>query len=148
MLLALLVLAVVVPPARAQSDAYVIGPGDILEIQVWENKALDQTVFVRPDGKISLPLVGEVQAGGRTIRQFQDALTAAYATMVKAASVTVIVKEIRSRPVYFVGGFARPGVERVSSRSCRRSPSWAGCFRRRTVRRPSCYVGAGASPSI
>jgi polysaccharide biosynthesis/export protein len=116
--LALLFLAIVsslaTAPARAAEPAYVIGPGDVLEIQVWDNKALDQTLFVRPDGKISLPLVGEIQAAGQTVRQFQDVLAEAYLKTVKAASVTVIVKEIRSRPVYFVGGFVKPGVEQLT----------------------------------
>jgi polysaccharide export outer membrane protein len=114
-LLAAVVSVLVAFPAGAdQQAAYVIGPGDVLEIQVWDNKALDQTVFVRPDGKISLPLVGEIQAGGLTVRQFQDALVEAYTRTVKAASVTVMVKEIRSRPVYFVGGFVKPGVEQIT----------------------------------
>jgi polysaccharide biosynthesis/export protein len=113
-LLVAVVSALVAIPARADQPAYVIGPGDVLEIQVWDNKALEQTTFVRPDGKISLPLVGEIQAGGLTVRQFQDALVEAYTRTVKAASVTVIVKEIRSRPVYFVGGFAKPGVEQLT----------------------------------
>jgi len=102
-------LLVAVAPASAVEPAYVIGNDDVLDIQVWDNKDLNQVVFVRPDGKISLPLVGEIQAGGQTVQQLQDALTARYATSVKDANVTVIVKEIRSRPVYFTGGFAKPG---------------------------------------
>jgi polysaccharide biosynthesis/export protein len=100
--------------ARGADEAYVIGAADVLEIQVWDNKDLNQTVFVRPDGKISLPLVGEIQAGGQTVKQFQDALAEAYTKSVKAANVTVIVKEIKSRPIYFVGGFAKPGVEQLN----------------------------------
>ena len=61
-------------PADAADEAYVIGAADVLEIQVWDNKDLNQIVFVRPDGKISLPLIGEIQAGGRTVQQLQDAL--------------------------------------------------------------------------
>ena len=95
-------------------EPYVIGIGDILEIQVWDNKDLNQTVFVRPDGKVSLPLVGEIQAGGQTVMQLQELLNQAYSKTVKGASVTVIVKEIKSRPVYFVGGFAKPGVEQLT----------------------------------
>ena len=85
---ALLLLAVA--PAWAADEAYVIGHEDVLDIQVWDNKDLNQVVFVRPDGKISLPLLGEVHAGGKTVQQLQDALTALYAKSVKDASVTVI----------------------------------------------------------
>jgi polysaccharide export outer membrane protein len=96
--------------ARAQDKAYVIGPEDILEVQVWDNKDLNHAGFVRPDGKTSLPLVGEIQAAGKTVQQLQDDLTAIYAKTVKQPVVTVIVREIRSRPVHFVGGFGRPGI--------------------------------------
>lgn len=101
-------------PAQGADDAYVIGAADALEIQVWDNKDLNQVVFVRPDGKISLPLIGEIQAGGRTVQQLQDALAEVYTKSVKAANVTVIVREIKSRPVYFIGGFAKPGVEQLT----------------------------------
>jgi polysaccharide export outer membrane protein len=96
-----------IAPAWAAEAAYVIGNDDVLDIQVWDNKDLNQVVFVRPDGKISLPLVGETQAAGKTVQQLQDALTELYAKSVKDANVTVIVKEIRSRPVYFTGGFVK-----------------------------------------
>jgi polysaccharide export outer membrane protein len=95
-------------------EPYVIGAPDVLEVQVWDNKDLNQSVFVRPDGKISLPLVGEIQAGGQTVQQLQDALVEAYRKTVKGAYVTVIVKEIKSRPVYFIGGFTKPGVEQLT----------------------------------
>ena len=98
-----------VAPVWPADAAYVIGNEDVLDIQVWDNKDLNQVVFVRPDGKISLPLVGEIHAGGKTVQQLQAALTELYAKSVKDANVTVIVKEIKSRPVYFSGGFAKPG---------------------------------------
>ena len=103
-----------VVPAHAVDEAYVIGAADLLEVQVWDNKDLNQVVFVRPDGKISLPLIGEVQAGGKTVQQLQDALAVLYTKTVKGANVTVIIKEIKSRPVYFIGGFAKPGVEQLT----------------------------------
>jgi polysaccharide export outer membrane protein len=103
------------PCASGGPDAsYAIGAGDVLEVQVWDNKDLNQTVFVRPDGKVSLPLVGEVAAGGRTVQQLQDELTEAYTRTVKVPQVTVLVKEIRSRPIYFIGGFTKPGVEQLT----------------------------------
>jgi polysaccharide export outer membrane protein len=101
------------PPAPADKD-YIIGPEDILEIQVWGNKDLNQMVFVRPDGRTSLPLVGEIGVAGKTVQQLQDHLTNVYEKTVKGAVVTVIVKEIRSRPVYFIGAFVKPGVMQLT----------------------------------
>jgi polysaccharide export outer membrane protein len=102
------------PPPQQQDKDYVIGPEDILDIQVWGNKDLNQVVFVRPDGRTSLPLVGEIGVSGKTVQQLQDHLTNVYEKTVKGAVVTVIVKEIRSRPVYFVGGFGKPGVMQLT----------------------------------
>jgi polysaccharide export outer membrane protein len=101
-------------PAHAADEAYVIGAADVLEVQVWDNKDLNQVVSVRPDGRISLPLVGEVQAAGKTVQQLQDALAVLYTKTVKGAIPTVLVKEIKSRPVYFIGGFATPGAEQLT----------------------------------
>ncbi|HUP34492.1 MAG TPA: polysaccharide biosynthesis/export family protein [Candidatus Limnocylindria bacterium] len=100
-------------PAPAGKD-YIIGAEDVLEIQVWGSNELNQTVFVRPDGRLSLPLVGEIAVAGKTVQQLQDHLLAVYEKTVKGAVVTVIVKEIKSRPVYFIGGFAKPGVMQLT----------------------------------
>jgi polysaccharide export outer membrane protein len=102
------------PTPQQQDKDYIIGPEDILDIQVWGNKDLNQVVFVRPDGRTSLPLVGEIGVSGKTVQQLQDHLTNVYEKTVKGAVVTVIVKEIRSRPVYFVGGFGKPGVMQLT----------------------------------
>ncbi len=110
---ALPVLAQTPAPQQADRD-YVIGPEDILDIQVWGNKDLNQVVFVRPDGRTSLPLVGEIGVAGKTVQQLQDHLTNVYEKTVKGAVVTVIVREIRSRPVYFIGGFGKPGVMQLT----------------------------------
>jgi polysaccharide export outer membrane protein len=101
------------PPIQAEKD-YIIGPEDILDIQVWGNKDLNQIVFVRPDGRTSLPLVGEIGVAGKTVQQLQDHLTDVYEKTVKGAVVTVIVREIKSRPVYFIGGFGKPGVMQLT----------------------------------
>ena len=101
-----------VSAAQAQTAAdkgYIIGAEDVLDVQVWDNKDLNQVVFVRPDGKTSLPLVGEIQAAGKTVQELQDYLSAMYSKTVKGAAVTVIIREIKSRPVYFLGGFGKPG---------------------------------------
>jgi polysaccharide biosynthesis/export protein len=112
-LMILVVALLVVPPsasrAQVSDKAYIIGPEDVLEVQVWERKDLNQTVFVRPDGRTSLPLVGEIMVAGKTVQELQDHLAQVYDKTSQNAVVTVIVKEIKSRPVYFVGGFGRPG---------------------------------------
>jgi len=95
--------------AAAQDRGYRIGAEDVLAISVWDNKEVDHVVFVRPDGKISLPLLGEVQAGGLTVGELIEHLNQQYGQTIKGAQVTVIVKEIRSRTVFFVGGVGRPG---------------------------------------
>ncbi len=102
------------PPPQPPDKDYIIGPEDILEIQVWGNKDLNQVVFVRPDGRTSLPLVGEIGVAGKTVQQLQDHLTNVYEKTVKGAVVTVIVREIKSRPVYFIGGFGKPGVMQLT----------------------------------
>ena len=96
--------------SAASNELYVIGPEDVIEVQVWDNKDLNQVGFVRPDGRISLPLAGELQAAGKTVKQFEDELVQAYSKTVKGAVVTVLIKEIKSRPAFFIGGFGRAGV--------------------------------------
>jgi polysaccharide export outer membrane protein len=110
---ALLLWSLSVSPVRGQSPEskdFIVGPEDVLEVQVWDNKDLNQIVFVGPDGKASLPLAGQIQVAGKTVQELQDYLAAVYAKTIKSAAVTVIIKEIKSRPVYFVGGFGKPGV--------------------------------------
>lgn len=107
-------LAVAVPTADAQTrpavpESFRIGPEDVLAISVWDNKDLDRVVFVRPDGKISLPILGEVQAGGLTVADLTGQLNEAYAKTVKNALVTVSVQAINSRPIFFLGGVGRVG---------------------------------------
>jgi polysaccharide export outer membrane protein len=98
------------PTAQATAaTVYRIGPGDVLSISVWDNRDLDHKVFVRPDGKISLPLLGEVDAEGRTVAELANTLSEMYSKTVKGAQAVVDVLEIRSRAVYFVGGVGRAG---------------------------------------
>jgi len=113
MFVPLVALAQAPPPQQADKD-YIIGPEDVLEVQVWGNRDLNQVVFVRPDGRTSLPLVGEIGVAGKTVQQLQDHLGAVYEKTVKGAVVTVIIKEIRSRPVFFIGGFGKPGVMQLT----------------------------------
>ena len=102
-------LAVGLPTATAVAPDYRIGTDDVLAVSVWDQKDLDQVVSVRPDGKISLPLVGEMEAGGSTVADLAARLTTQYSKTVRGAQVTVSVREIRSRTVFFLGGVVRPG---------------------------------------
>ena len=96
--------------AVAAGDEFVIGTEDVLHIIVWDNKDLEQTVIVRPDGKISFPLAGEVQAQGLTVPQLTDVLTQKLSSSVKNPNVSVMVKEIKSFRVHFVGKITKPGI--------------------------------------
>src|SRR2546426_12293388 len=92
--------AVSVPPQRAHAegrDDYEIGPEDLLDIAVWNNTAISRTVPVRPDGKISLPLLNDVQAGGLTPMKLRDVVTKKLSEYVPAPEVSVIVREVRDR---------------------------------------------------
>ena len=94
-----------------QREDYVIGPSDILGIRVWKNPELSvEQVPVRPDGKISTPLAGEVQAAGLTSKQLEDVLAKALTVYVTAPHVTVIVLKMDSRHVSVEGQVQRPGL--------------------------------------
>lgn len=90
--------------------AYVIGPADLLAIRVWKNPELSlESVPVRPDGKISVPLVNDVQAAGLTTLQLKDVLTKALAEYVTNPEVTVVVVQMNSRRVFVLGEVTHPG---------------------------------------
>src|SRR5262245_63502749 len=89
---------------------YTVGIDDLLHVIVWENKELEQDVVVRPDGKISFPLVGEIYVRGLTVPRVEALLKERLTASVRNPTVSVIVKEIRSFRVYLVGKVAKPGV--------------------------------------
>jgi polysaccharide biosynthesis/export protein len=90
-------------------DEYRIGPEDTLAIAVWKNEALTRTVPVRPDGKISLPLLNDVQAAGLSALQLRDVLAQKLGAYMPNPEVSVIVTDIRSFKVSVIGEIARPG---------------------------------------
>lgn len=96
--------------ALPDTATYVIGPEDVLSITVWKEEGLARQVRVRPDGRISFPLVGDIQAAGLTVVQLQVDLTNRLSSLVTAPAVSVIVDEINSYKVYVVGEVARPGL--------------------------------------
>ena len=88
---------------------YVIGAQDVLDISVWKEEQLTKTVPVRPDGKISMPLLNDVQAAGLTPTQLANQITESLKKFVTDPQVTVIVREINSQRVYLLGEVARAG---------------------------------------
>lgn len=96
-------------PEAGEREAYVIGIPDLLRIVVWHNPELSVEVLVRRDGKISVPLVDDVQAEGLSPEELKEVLTEALAEFVTAPEVTVIVQQINSHMVTVVGAVARSG---------------------------------------
>jgi polysaccharide biosynthesis/export protein len=94
---------------KRADDDYVIGPSDVLAINVWKDTELSRTVLVRPDGRISLPLVNELEVSGLTARQAQDLIAQKLSPYISRPQVTVIVSEVRSRTYTVVGKVAKPG---------------------------------------
>ena len=92
---------------------YVIGPEDVLYIQVWKEEALTRTVPVRSDGMISLPLINEVQASGLTPLQLGESLTEKFKKFIENPTVTVVVTEANSFKVFVSGEVRNPGVYRL-----------------------------------
>jgi polysaccharide export outer membrane protein len=99
------------PPATADLGLaeYRIGPEDVLDILVWKNPDLTRTVSVRPDGRISLPLLNDVAAAGLTPMELRAVLAKGLAEFVNDAEVSVVVKEIHSFKVSVVGMVKTPG---------------------------------------
>jgi len=98
-----------VPTPSELASAYQIGPEDVLEISVWKNPELSRTVPVRPDGKVSLPLVNDIQASGLTPIDLRDQVTAKLSEYIPAPEVSVIVREVHSRKVTVAGAVKLPG---------------------------------------
>jgi polysaccharide export outer membrane protein len=96
------------PPIVVPPD-YVIGIGDGLSINFWRDADLTRDVIVRPDGKITLPLVNDIQAAGLTPEQLRANVTTAAEKFVAGPTVNVIVRDIKSRVVYITGMIGNPG---------------------------------------
>ena len=89
---------------------YKIGAEDVLHISVWDNKELTLDVVVRPDGKVSFPLVQDVQAEGLTAAELGDVIHQKLLSFVKDPQVSVIVTQVNAPRIYVLGNVAKPGV--------------------------------------
>lgn len=95
--------------ASAAESQYQIQPGDVLEISVWKEENLLKQVLVRPDGGISFPLVGDVQAAGIPIDEVQGVITERLAKFIPDPVVSVAIQQLSGNKVYVIGKVARPG---------------------------------------
>ena len=100
---------------QADSNAYIIGPEDILYVHIWREEAITRTVPVRMDGNISLPLIDEVKAAGLTPLQLKEILIEKLKKFVDTPNVSVTVMEANSYKVYVSGQVRTPGVYRLRS---------------------------------
>lgn len=113
MLALVLALALVAPlaPAVAQDaqDAYALNPGDVLRVSVWREEELSREVIVRPDGRITFPLIGEVDAAQRSAEQVRASIVTRLVDFIPEPVVTVSVLSAQGNKVYVIGKVPRPG---------------------------------------
>lgn len=100
-----------------QLQDYIIGPEDVLEISIWKNQDISREVRVRTDGKISLPLIGEIRAAGLNVDLLRKTITERVKEYQEGAVVSIIVKEINSYKIFILGEVARPGVFILKSKT-------------------------------
>jgi polysaccharide export outer membrane protein len=106
----------VIAEATDTQKDFLLGPEDVLDIVVWRNQDLSrQGVVIRPDGKISMPLIGEVMASGRTADQLANQIAERLKEFKESPSVSVSVKEVNSYYVYVMGEVAKPGKFQLKS---------------------------------
>jgi polysaccharide export outer membrane protein len=96
-----------VPAVRP--DTYIVGIGDVLQVLVWKEGDLSKTLAVRPDGMITLPLVGEIKAVGLTPSQLKEVVTTALEKVISDPQVTIMVESVQSMSFNMVGNVNRPG---------------------------------------
>lgn len=91
------------------ASAYRLGPGDVLQISVWNNKDLERTLTVRPDGMISFPLLNDIPAAGLTAMQLQTKITSGLQQYITNPQVSVVVQAVNSFTVSVLGEVQKPG---------------------------------------
>jgi polysaccharide export outer membrane protein len=95
--------------ATPDQDKYLLGPEDAIEISVWKEPDLTKQLVVRPDGKITYPLIGEVQASGKTVKELQEEILKRLEKFVTDAHVTVILLKAQNYKIYVTGKVNKPG---------------------------------------
>ncbi len=97
------------------TSAYLIGPGDVLEIAVWREEALTKLVPVLPDGRIAFPLIGEMMAAGKTVDQLKKEIEAALLRFIPEPTLVVSVHQVNSMVIYVIGKTKMPGRQIVNA---------------------------------
>ncbi len=98
-----------IPDGVATPSGYTIGADDVLTVVFWQEKEMSGDVVVRPDGKITLPLINDMQAAGLSPVQLRDQIEEAATKFLREPNATVVVKQINSRKVFITGQVAKPG---------------------------------------
>lgn len=96
---------------------YIIGPEDVLEITVWKNADLSKTVQVRPDGRISLPLLGDISAVAKSPAQLTEEIAAGLKAYMENPTISIMVKEVQSYQIYVLGEVNKPGKYPLKSKT-------------------------------
>lgn len=97
-------------------DGYRIGPDDVLNVAFWKDKDMSADVTVRPDGRVTLPLVNDVMAGGFTPEELRERIALAAKKFIATPNVTVTVKQINSRKAFITGQIEKPGAYNVGGK--------------------------------
>ena len=106
--LAVGILLSIIPMANAQ-EPYLLNPGDVLQISVWNEEALQQEILVLPDGTISFPLVGIVRAADRTPAEVRDELKKKLSRLIPDPEINLAVREVGGNNIYVIGKVVGPG---------------------------------------
>lgn len=106
----LTILLLLVAISNSQANDYLLQPGDVLSVSVWKEPDLLQTVIVRPDGKFSFPLTGDIVAAGRSIEAVRADLISAIESFIPEPVVTVQLQQIVGNRIYVLGKVQRPGM--------------------------------------
>ena len=96
-------------PTGTEAETYIIGPSDTVTISVWKENALSGSLLVRPDGMVSLPLLGDIQASGLTPPQLADEIEGKLKKFIQDPRVSVVLTQIKSKVIYMLGEFGKKG---------------------------------------
>ncbi|MEI8298311.1 MAG: polysaccharide biosynthesis/export family protein [Pseudomonadota bacterium] len=109
LLIAVPAFAVPSPPPATPAPAYALQPGDVLSVSVWKEQELQSEVLLRPDGRISFPLAGDLVAASRSVEELRADLESRLAKFIPEVVVTVAVKAVSGNRIYVLGKVSKPG---------------------------------------